>query len=110
MIGKAGVCINWLAPWQGSADDSVQLKAALLGELPVGHVLAGREFEVIGRRQDQDDLLVVLSDGRVAWVHRTHTTSADPNWPFSRIFDTVRQWEAEFMIPNHEEWRRWSEG
>jgi hypothetical protein len=108
MVGKVGVSIDWLAPWQGSAGDSATLRAALLRELPAGHVLAGEAFEVIGRRQDQDDLLVLIADGRVAWVHLTYEKSADTHWPFTRIYDSAQQWVAEFMVPNNEEWRRWS--
>jgi len=112
MIDKGDiVAVEWLVPWVPVADEetSARLRDVLKRELPARHILEGYQFEVVGRRQDQDDVLVALDDDRVAVVHITGSKGSDPNWPWTKIYASFEQWRTEFMVPNHAEWSRWDE-
>ncbi|MBK7556317.1 MAG: hypothetical protein IPI55_17475 [Flavobacteriales bacterium] len=85
------VQVDWLIPWHPVDDPAVRrsLLAVLQREIPKGHVLAGASLTVIGRRQDCDDVLFALSDGRVAIVHLTWSGKRErfPDLPRTKIFD-----------------------
>jgi hypothetical protein len=59
---------------------------------------------LIARRDDTDDALFLLEDGRVAEVHMTWRKSAepDPRWPATAIFASLEDWARERMAPLHE--------
>ena len=63
----------WPAPWRGIDDESERtaLAAALWRELPAAHDLAGHGAIAVARRDDSDDVLFELDDGRIAEVHLT---------------------------------------
>ncbi len=94
--------VDWLLPWY-EADQSERsgLEAQLSREIAPGHVLEGVEVRLIARRQDTDDALFILADGRVAEVHLTwrRTRETDPHWPGTAVFESLEQWANESMIP-----------
>jgi hypothetical protein len=63
----------WLSPWYGVADPAVcaVLERQLKREVGKGHVLAGKLYRLIARRDAHDDALFALADGQVAEVHIT---------------------------------------
>lgn len=63
--------LNWRLPWRrlNHPLDLPALQNQLERELADGHALWGKNAEVIGRRVDNDDVLVCCSDGALATVH-----------------------------------------
>ena len=88
--------IPWRKPWWPVTPERAQaLEAELRREMCVGHVLFGKQFSAIGRRQDQDDFLFSLSDEKyvLACVHLTFATESDTRWPDTDLYETVSAWE-----------------
>lgn len=71
--------ISWKEPWRelDSDEEKNGLQNELNNELSDKHILWGLRPEVIGRRVDNDDILVLLSDNRVAIVHLTWSGAVD---------------------------------
>lgn len=63
--------IRWRAPWRPlhHPADLPALQLQLERELGEGHPLWNGNAKVIGRRVDNDDVVVVCPDGAVATVH-----------------------------------------
>lgn len=73
-------------PWH-SCNDS-RFAAELKRELCPEHELFGQPVKIIARRQDRDDYLFALADGRYANVHLTWHTVRTAVWPLTEIFQT----------------------
>ena len=99
---------EWLIPWHpvGSEDERRGLLDELQRELPPGHALAGIRVTPIGRRQDCDDVLFSLEDGRVAVVHLTWSRKTEPaaEYPWTVVFDSLDRFVEDAMKPQHHEW------
>ena len=80
-------------PWHPCSDKSFEEE--LHREVCDEHVLHGIELRVIARRQDMDDFLFALPDGRFANVHLTWSQETDPLWPSTEIYETQEIMEAE---------------
>lgn len=79
------------------ADALERLATELRRELPPGHPLQNINHDVIGRRFDNDDIVIAASDGRVALVHLTwsrHSAPARPGYPKVRFFDDIDAMET----------------
>ncbi len=102
------VQVDWLIPWHPVDDPAVRrsLLAVLQREIPKGHVLAGASLTVIGRRQDCDDVLFALSDGRVAIVHLIWSGKREriPDSPRTKIFGSLDRFVEDAMKPAHRDW------
>ena len=63
-------------------------------EIGNGHVLSGANAKVIARRNDVDDVVLLLDDGRAVEVHLTwrETQEPKPEWPRSETFESVESW------------------
>lgn len=63
--------LKWRLPWRALSHplDLPALQRQLDRELADGHPLWGKNAEVIGRRADNDDVLVCCPDGTLATVH-----------------------------------------
>jgi hypothetical protein len=83
--------MQWLVPWHGRVD-SEALKAELRRECPDGHVLFGHTVKFIAHRQDCDDFLIALEDGRVAVVHLTWAKETNPLYPDTEIYADLDDW------------------
>ena len=98
--------VEWLIPWHPivNADEQRGLVSELRRELPQGHPLFGSDVSPIARRQDRDDVLFNLNDGRVAIVHLTWSGKAEPTAKFrlTTFFDSVDSFVEESMKPEHE--------
>ena len=100
--------VDWLVPWHSVDDPAVRhsLLAEFQREIPKGHVLTGASLTVIGRRQDCDDVLFALSDGRVAIVHLTWSGKREPvpSSPWTKLFDSLERFVEDEMKPEHIGW------
>jgi hypothetical protein len=79
------------APWLDIRDDAQaarQLENELSREIPRRHMLAGISPTAIARREDRDDAMFDLGDGRFAVVHLTWQRETDPQWPSTRIYNS----------------------
>lgn len=58
------------------------------------HILWQHDVRLIARRDDRDDALFELGDGRVAEVHLTWTSSqaVDEKSPWTIIFPSLSEW------------------
>jgi hypothetical protein len=93
--------VDWLIPWHpvDNADERRGLLAEFECKLPQGHVLSGALVTAIGRRQDCDDVLFALEDGRVAIVHLTWSGKTEPvsDHPWTVIFDSLDRFVEDEM-------------
>ena len=100
--------VDWLIPWHPVEDAGARngLLAEFQRKLPRGHVLAGVPVTAIGRRQDCDDVLFALEDGRVAIVHLTWSgkTEPVPDHPWTVLFDSFERFVEDEMKSEHEGW------
>lgn len=90
-------------PWHPCDDQS--LVDELYREVGTEHQLHRIGAKVVARRQDQDDVLFELSDGRFAIVHLTWSTECNPAWPSTNIYDSRLAMETEIQR-EIDEWRR----
>lgn len=94
----------WLLPWE-VASNSATCEAELARELVSGHVLFGRRAVCVGRRVDQDDVLLFLPDGpqTYAVVHLTWhgVPEHDVRWPSTRLYTSLAAWIRDGMLPDH---------
>jgi hypothetical protein len=102
------MAIEWLVPWcpvEALVEQSGLLKQ-LQRELPTGHILKGEHVTAIGRREDCDDVLFALEDGRVAVVHLTWSdkTGPDTDFPWTRMFASFDEFSTDEMTPEHKRW------
>ena len=100
--------VDWLIPWHPIEDARVRdgLRAELQRELPRGHVLVGVPVTAIATRQDCDDVLFALDDGRVAIVHLTWSGKTEPvsDHPWTVLLDSMERFVEDEMKPEHEGW------
>jgi hypothetical protein len=98
--------VHWLVPWMPieSGKTRSTFEAELCCELSAGHPLHGLLVTAIARRKDQDDVLFMLSDGRVAEVHLTWRRQPEVDGlPRTLIYPTVEAWTEHRMMRHHEE-------
>ncbi|WP_051380646.1 hypothetical protein [Bradyrhizobium sp. WSM1743] len=87
-----------IEPWRQIIDERERLllEEELRKEIGDRHPLAALPIKVQARRDDRDDVLVSLEDGRVAEVHLTWSgKEADPSWPRTVIFESMDKWRTE---------------
>ena len=80
---------TFLEPWHHC--DDARLEIELRREVCEKHVLFGIEARIMARRQDCDNCLFSLPNGRFAEVHLTWPKESDPTWPDTRIYDSEQQ-------------------
>lgn len=101
--------IIWLTPWYAVEDDPnmrAVIEAQLAREVGPRHALFNIPATLVARRQDNDDCLFRLADGRYADVHLTwrHSVEPDPRWPSAGIYETLEEWAENVMRPAHADW------
>jgi hypothetical protein len=85
-------------PWFQIVDERQRsdLEQELRKEIGDRHPLAGMDVKVVARRDDQDDILVALDNGkngRIAEVHLTWAgKGAGSDWPRTTIFESMGEW------------------
>lgn len=95
--------MEYLEPWQAEFDST--LVAELQREIPQGHILFGVSVSPVARRGDRDVVLFSILDGsdRVALVHMTWSIETSPNYPRTKVFESLRSWAETCMISDHVE-------
>ena len=81
--------LGWRAP---TVAEQQTLLAELHRELPASHPLARADLSVLFRRDDCDDVLLELADGRIAAVHLTWQTETEPDFPHSVVYPSIQAW------------------
>ncbi len=97
--------ITWLEPWSPveRPEDRTALEAELRLELSMAHPMFRLPAVALAKRQDQDDVLFGLDDGRVAEVHLTwrRNRENDARWPRTTIFESADAWIEDRMKRLH---------
>lgn len=100
-----GETLHYLKPWYSTDTD---LTVQLHREINKNHILYGKLFKTIARRQDNDDALfeVANADFKYAMVHLTwaQKTLDDSKYPSTK---TYRNWQDVYenrIIKDHEGW------
>lgn len=88
-------------PWHACSDS--KFESELQRELCPEHELYGLAAKIIARRQDLDDFLFALPDGRFANVHLTWAKETNSLLPSTEIYDSREIMEQK--IQGHiDEW------
>ncbi len=95
---------QWLDPWIPVSSGGA-LERELSTELPPTPLLTGVSLRAIARRLDNDDVLFELTghDKPLAVVHLSYRREADPQLPWTVLFDSWEDWVENCMEPDHEE-------
>jgi hypothetical protein len=96
--------VDVLEPWHLVNDELARaLESELRRELSPDHLLGGRAFLAVARRQDCDDVLFQVEGVGFAVVHLTWSGRVDPRWPRTEIYGSLDDWIERRMKPDHEE-------
>lgn len=92
--------ITWKRPWRPlqSGAEIQGLQRELEKEVGPQHPLWGRSAKVIGRRVDNDDVLVHLSDGSFASVHLVWHGRIDAypaTYPTTLIYSSISEFVSQ---------------
>ena len=73
-------------PWYWT---EVDLSTQLQTEISTNHFLKGKITKTIARRQDNDDVLFEIENGKVVVIHLTWQKFAhkSPEWPTTEIYE-----------------------
>ena len=98
---------TYLMPWYAVDEPAicVGLEKEIGLELSHEHILYGLAAKLIARRDDCDDALFVLADGRIAEVHLTWTQKreTDTRFPVTAVYASLAEWAQLSMSPLHHE-------
>lgn len=102
--------VPWAEPWlRVEAEQAVTLAAELQRELARGHVLEGRRWIAVGRRQDDDDVLFAIEGAGFTYavVHLTWRASRehDAASPATTAFASLDDWLRQRFEPDIAQWR-----
>ena len=101
--------IQWRDPWYAlPSEEAHKAEKELRFEVSGDHILFQRSITALGRRQDCDVFLFHLEGGppSFAVVHLTYQSESRPEWPHTKVFDSLAVWLEECMIPDAEEFER----
>jgi hypothetical protein len=100
--------LEWLEPWQRLEASGDAFVRELHKEVPARHVLHGLSVIAVARRIDRDDVLFATPDPTkpLAVVHLTWAgrTESDPQWPYTTLYESWRDWTERCLVPDHEEY------
>jgi hypothetical protein len=86
--------MTWPSGWRpAEKDEAERLARQLREELAPAHILYGRLFEVIARRDDSDDVLLRLDDDEIAEMHMTWAAQASETFPGVLLFLDFTDWQ-----------------
>ncbi len=88
-------------PWSDIKDYPDRHRAALEAELKAeiggDHVLANRNFDIVAKREDQDDVLV-LAEGKFYIIHLTWSGHTEPApYPRTEAFASKEHLDAKLV-------------
>jgi hypothetical protein len=92
--------IIWKGPWNPiqSGAEALGLQSELDKEVSPRHALWGTSPKVIGRRMDNDDVLVRVDDGRLACVHLLWNGRIDQfpdKYPWTVFYASAAEFQSE---------------
>ncbi len=95
----SGPEISWMPPWYGipPEEQATAFQSRLEVEITKAHTLWGQIALVVGRRRDQDEILVKLTDGRFAAIHLVWSDdprSYSAEWPPAVIYKSLDDFVA----------------
>ncbi|MFN5417265.1 MAG: hypothetical protein ACK5B9_09425 [Flavobacteriia bacterium] len=95
--------LSFKAPWcdvLALNDLGEHLKKELDKEISSTHPLFERSMEIIAKRQDNDDVLIRLSDGKLATVHLTWSGKTEQgNYPLTKFyFNDIDFWSNKMKF------------
>ncbi|MBX9737205.1 MAG: hypothetical protein K2X32_09795 [Phycisphaerales bacterium] len=96
---------KWLTPWDPiqREDERLGMQSALAREIDVDHPLWGLAVVAIARRQDNDDVLFSLADGRLAVVHLCWAGKKEkPPFPWTTLYMNEEAFVRNGMIDDCE--------
>ncbi len=91
--------IPWRLPWHGLAPEqqATAFQSRLAVEITEVHPLWGKIALVLGRRVDQDEILVKLTDGRFARIHLVWSDNPraySAEYPWTTIYESLDDFAA----------------
>ena len=92
--------MNYLEPWYAlPSAEAENLEHELRREVGPRHRLQGVNVRAIARRQDQDEVLYLLTagSGEVAEVHLTWNEEPEAEWPRTTIYPSLTEWSRTKM-------------
>lgn len=95
--------IDWKLPWRKLNTDHSEndgLQTELQRELSAKHLISNPGAKVIARRVDNDDVLVLLTGGKVAVVHLAFTGEVDQlpeKYPRTTIYRNISEFVEQRM-------------
>jgi hypothetical protein len=93
--------LNLREPWYEC--NKAAFEDQLRKEVPQGHVLHGLVVKIVARREDQDDFLFSLEDGRFAVVHLSWSDATTAGFPRTEIYETEEA-VAHRIARDNEDW------
>ncbi len=97
---------DYVDPWACLSDDQERdrLDAELHREVGPGHVLFQSKVRALARRTDRDDVLFEVDDGpTVAVVHLTYAVESKPDWPATRLYASIQEFERTVMLEDRKQ-------
>jgi hypothetical protein len=98
--------ILYLKPWVQVLSDNEVFEEELRKEIAKKHILHGKNLKVIGRRLDNDDILIELDDesSRFAVVHLTWAkhVEANPSYPYTELLTNWVEVYNKRKVPEQE--------
>lgn len=93
--------LNFLDPWwdiMETPDLGERVSAELKKELPRNHKLYNGKYEVLAKRQDNDEILVELNSGELATIHLTWSGKEEQgNFPLTTYFRNSQEFWQKSM-------------
>lgn len=88
--------MKWPVPWNPvNPARGNGLRAQLRRELAPGHALYDVPAMALAARADQDDVLFLITEGRVAEVHLTWASGeVEPPWPHATVHASLEDWRV----------------
>jgi hypothetical protein len=99
MTDKPNFQIQLPEPWHWIEMD---FETELYRELPHGHILKGKTFKTIARRQDMDDFLFVIDncEFEYAIVHLTWAKETNEKWPITSLYKSWKEVYEKRILPD----------
>jgi hypothetical protein len=102
--------LEFTPPWENITDypqsNAEGLLEELHKELHPAHALYSKNHIVLARRQDNDDILIQLEDGRVAVVHLTWSGKKESGpWPSTSLYSDKEDFRQNRMKKDIEEFK-----
>jgi len=97
--------IHFLEPWHKLQNDAEPFNSELKKEMAPNHLLYGKQFNAIAKRQDTDDVIFELPEGenKFAVVHLTKSQKAeeDSSYPKTKLYENWLDLYNNSIVKDH---------